>query len=142
MTDKPIRLTMPGPTEAQVLAAVQQALSHHHAVAWHHRMNSGAGKLQYRDGTVSQFVRFGFPGCPDIIGQLKDGRFLAVEVKRPAGSPKKHQFEFLAQVQANGGVAFVARRVEDVFLSLDQLAGKNGTRNGGNFSAGSPQMDE
>lgn len=132
----------PGPTEAQVLAAVQQALSHHHAVAWHHRMNSGAGKLQYRDGTVSQFVRFGFPGCPDIIGQLKDGRFLAVEVKRPAGSPKKHQFEFLAQVQANGGVAFVARRVEDVFDALGRLVGENGTRNGGNLSAGSHKRGE
>ena len=142
MTAKPRRLTMPEPTESQVLAAVQQALSHHHAVAWHHRMNSGAGKLQYRDGTVSQFVRFGFPGCPDIIGQLKDGRFLAVEVKRPAGSPKKHQFEFLAQVQANGGVAFVARRVEDVFLSLDSLKGKTGTKNGVNLSTESPLVDD
>lgn len=118
---------MPEPTEAQVLAAVQQALSHHHAVAWHQRMNTGAGKLQYRDGTASQFVRFGFPGCPDIIGQLRDGRFLAVEVKRPSESPKKHQAEFLSQVQANSGVAFVARRVEDVFDALGRLVGENGT---------------
>lgn len=29
----------------------------------------------------SRFVRFGFKGCPDVLGQLKDGRLLGVEVK-------------------------------------------------------------
>ena len=118
MTAKPRRLTMPEPTEAQVLAAVQQALSHHHAVAWHQRMNTGAGKLMYPDGKTSRFLRFGFPGCPDIIGQLRDGRFLAVEVKRPSGKLSGEQSQFLKLVRGNGGVGFVARRVEDVFNGI------------------------
>ena len=40
-------------------------------------MNSGAAKVGNR------FIRFGFVGCPDVIGQLKDGRFIGVEVKAP-----------------------------------------------------------
>ena len=118
MTANPHRLTMPEPTEAQVLAAVQQALNHHHAVAWHQRMNTGAGKLVYQDGEISRFLRFGFPGCPDIIGQLRDGRFFAVEVKRPSGTLSGEQSQFLKLVRGNGGVGFVARRVEDVFSAL------------------------
>lgn len=109
---------MPEPTEAAVLSAVLQALSHHKSVAWHQRMNTGAGKLMYQDGGTSRFLRFGFPGCPDIIGQLRDGRFLAVEVKRPSGTLSGEQSQFLKLVQENGGVGFVARRVEDVFSAL------------------------
>lgn len=114
--------TIPEPTEAQVLAAVQQALNHHHAVAWHQRMNTGAGKLVYRDGDASRFLRFGFPGCPDIIGQLMDGRFLAVEVKRPSGKLSDEQKQFLALVRDNGGVSFVARCVEDVASSIESVS--------------------
>ena len=33
----------------------------------------------------SWFVRFGFKGCPDVLGQLKDGRLLGVEVKTKTG---------------------------------------------------------
>ena len=28
-----------------------------------------------------RFVRFGFKGCPDVLGQLRDGRLLGVAVK-------------------------------------------------------------
>lgn len=110
--------TMPEPTEAQVLSAVLQAINTHKSVAWHQRMNTGAGKLVYKDGEASRFLRFGFPGCPDIIGQLRDGRFLAVEVKRPSGKLSDEQKQFLALVRDNGWVSFVARRIEDVFSAL------------------------
>lgn len=110
---------MPEPTETEVLSAVLQALRYHQSVAWCQRMNSGAGKLTYPDGKQSRFLRFGFPGCPDIIGQLKDGRFLAVEVKRPSGDVSPDQAAFLEMVRKNGGVGFVARRVEDVWVALN-----------------------
>ena len=50
-------------------------------------MNSGADCMRGR------FVRFGFRGCPNVLGQLKDGRLLGVEVKgigRPAARRASH----------------------------------------------------
>lgn len=100
------------PSERHVLAAVIRALALHPKVAWAHRMNVGA----FKDG--DRFVRFGFRGCSDIMGQMKDGRFLAVECKRPGGKLTEYQLGFLVRVQNNGGVAFVARSVDDVMKGL------------------------
>ena len=64
--------------EAAALVEVLQALRTHPAVAWCERMNSGAARMGAR------FVRFGWPGCPDVLGQLKDGRLLGVGSERPS----------------------------------------------------------
>jgi hypothetical protein len=115
-TSKPLKLTRPEPTEAEVLASIivyltaQQRLGR---VVWFSRMNTGAGKLQYGNGT-SQFMRFGFKGCPDILGQLPCGRLLAVEVKRPSGRVSEDQASFISKAANSGAVAFVARSVDDV----------------------------
>ena len=69
--------------EAAALLEVLKALRAHPAVAWCERMNSGAVRIGGR------FVRFGWPGCPDVLGQLKDGRLLGVEVKGPAGKLRR-----------------------------------------------------
>ena len=98
--------------EAAALVAVLKALRTHPAVAWAERMNTGAAKVGNR------FIRFGWPGCPDVLGQLKDGRFLAVEVKAQAGSLRPEQALFLARIRAAGGVAFVARDCRDVLREL------------------------
>lgn len=100
------------PLEAAVLKAVIRALALHPRVAWAHRMNVGA----FRD--ADRFVRVGFKGCSDIIGQTTDGRFLAVEVKRPGGKPTPDQTDFIDRVNSAGGVAFVARSVDDVYEGL------------------------
>lgn len=52
-------------------------------------------------------------GVSDIIGIYK-GRFLAIEVKKPGAKPTNHQWNFLKAVHENGGIALVARSVEDV----------------------------
>ncbi len=80
-------------------------------------MNSGAGNL-VRKGGQSQWIRFGFAGQPDIMGMLKGGRLLAVEVKRPSGKVTPEQAEFLAKASTNGGCAFVARSIDDCYLHL------------------------
>ncbi len=54
------------------------------------------------------------PGVSDILGILKDGRFLAIEVKAPKGRISPHQQQFIDEINARGGVAFVARSVEEV----------------------------
>ena len=98
--------------EAAALVEVLKALRTHPAVAWAERMNTGAAKVGNR------FIRFGWPGCPDVLGQLKDGRFLGVEVKAQAGRLRPEQALFLARIRAAGGVAFVARDCRDVLLQL------------------------
>jgi hypothetical protein len=100
--------------EAAALAEVLQALRNHSAVAWCERQNTGAAKVGER------FIRFGWRGCSDLLGMLKDGRLLAVECKAPKGRVRPEQAEFLSLVRRFGGVAFVARSAADVFAAFSE----------------------
>jgi hypothetical protein len=113
-----LRLTRPEPREADVLSAILRTLGIHPAVVWYARMNTGSGKLTHANG-VSQWIRFGFPGCPDILGQLKDGRLLGIEVKRPSGVVRPEQQAFINKATAGGAVVFIARSVDDVWDALN-----------------------
>jgi hypothetical protein len=101
--------------EAAALLEVVKALRAHRAVAWCERMNSGAARIGKR------FVRFGWPGCPDVLGQLRDGRLLGVEVKSRTGRASPEQTIFLEQIRMAGGVAFIARDLRDVVRELGPL---------------------
>jgi hypothetical protein len=103
--------------EAAALVEVLKALRTHPAVAWCERMNTGAAKVEGR------FIRFGFKGCPDVLGQLKDGRLLGVEVKAKAGRLRPEQALFLERIRCAGGVAFVARDLRDVLRTLGEAQG-------------------
>ena len=50
--------------EAAALVEVLRALRTHPAVAWCDYRNTGAAR------TGARLVRFGVPGCPDILGRL------------------------------------------------------------------------
>ena len=118
MTVSDFKLKRPEPTEAAVLNAVLRALRIHPAVAWHGRFNSGAQVIG--EGNQRRYVRFStVKGLSDVAGQLKDGRFFAIEVKRPSGRVTDEQMSFINQVNKNNGIAFVARSVSDVFERLD-----------------------
>lgn len=52
-------------------------------------------------------------GFADLFGVLPDGRFVAIEVKTPAGRLMPHQRRFLEAITRMGGVAGVARSVDD-----------------------------
>ena len=106
--------------EAAALHEVLRALRNHAHVAWVERQNSGAFKTP--DG---QFVRFGWRGCSDVIGQLRDGRLLAVEVKSPTGHLSTEQQQFLDMVNRAGGVGFVAKSLVDVQLALGRINQEN-----------------
>ena len=89
------------PLERDVLRAVLDYLRVHPLVAWRGRINSGA--VQNPNG---QFVRFNqIAGISDVIGQMKTGHFLAMEVKRPGEKPTEPQMLFLRMVQQHGGCA-------------------------------------
>ena len=100
--------------EAAALVEVLKALRTHPAVAWCERMNSGVARIGGR------FVRFGWPGCPDVLGQLKDGSLMGCEVNGLAGKLRPEQAVFLDRIRAAGGVAFMARDCLDVLRELDR----------------------
>jgi len=98
--------------EAAALMEVLKALRSNSAVAWCERQNSGAAQVGGR------FIRFGWRGCSDVLGMMKDGRLLAVECKAPGGRLRPEQKEFLLLVRRFGGVAFVAHDCRDVVSAL------------------------
>lgn len=104
--------------EKAVLNGVLELLRRHPKVAWAARINSGAYKTP--DG---RFIRFGFTGCPDIIGQMKDGRFLAVETKAEDGRVTQEQQAVLDNILKNNGVAGVARSLSD---AMNIVEGRDG----------------
>ncbi|MBK9441307.1 MAG: VRR-NUC domain-containing protein [Comamonadaceae bacterium] len=101
--------------EAAALCEVLKALKAHPAVVWCERMNSGAAKVGNR------FIRFGFTGCPDVLGQLRDGRLLGVEVKAPKGKLRPEQAVMLSRIAGAGGVSFVAHDCLDVSRELTNV---------------------
>jgi len=93
--------------ESTELRAVRQYLGTHPRVAWHARINGGAMEREYQGRKV--FVRFNDPPAgtrlPDVIGQLRDGRFLAFECKAKGSRPLPEQQAFLDLVDRMHGVS-------------------------------------
>ena len=58
-------------------------------------------------------------GVSDIIAcSPKTGRYIAIEVKAPGKKATPEQSEFIEQIKACGGTAFVADSVQDVVKLL------------------------
>lgn len=61
-------------------------------------------------------------GVPDLTGCIYHphggGRFFAIEVKGPRGRVTKHQAQHLEAVQKAGGIAVVARSLDDVLAAF------------------------
>jgi hypothetical protein len=112
--------------EKDIQASILDLLSYHKKVAWAERMNTGGMKKAYTNTsgrTKNHFVRFAFRGCSDIIGQLKSGHFLAVEVKRPGNTATDEQEAFLGRVSKAGGLAVLAYSAEEVQEALERFEG-------------------
>jgi len=116
--------------ETSIQRRIMLALSKAGCIVW--RNETGAahvGKVIYKKGRQvtldnAQMLPFGLcRGSSDIIGLCPRGRFLAVEVKTPTGRATKEQLNFIAQVKAKGGIAGIARSVEDALGLLQQEAG-------------------
>lgn len=109
----PTKAVAPAPYEADVLAAILEYLSLCRRVAWFKRMNVGGALQENSDGS-HRYIAFAFKGCSDIIGQMKDGRFLAIECKRPGKNATPDQWQFLCEVNRANGIGIVATSIEDV----------------------------
>lgn len=117
------------PLERDIQAAILRYLACDPRVAWHHRFNVGAQRVNGTDANgrpTRRFIRYAFKGCSDILGQVVTGHLLAVEVKRPGEGPSDEQAAFLERVAGAGGLAVLAFGIDDVREALagfEPLAG-------------------
>lgn len=115
---------MKAPREADVLRGCLLLLRLRGILAF--RVNSGGVAWEHRG--KRRFVRFvrGVDGISDIVGVLPAGkaapagRFLAVETKRPGGTPTPKQAAFLEAVRAAGGLALCVDDVRRLEEALDR----------------------
>jgi len=116
MTAKTESIKLREPSEKEVQKTILDWLAWHKIFAW--RNNSGCVFSNYKGKT--RMIRIGCPGAPDIIGIFK-GLFLGIEVKAKKGKLRPEQKEFLDNIKKYGGIAIVAKSVEDVEESLNKI---------------------
>ena len=113
------------PLEAEVLRSIADLLAVHPQVAFAVRQNSGMASYEAKSGRYAP-VRFyawikrpAPMTLPDIWGQLKDGRLLALEVKRsgwtkPYDKRELQQAAFLMLIRSMGGIGEFVTSAEQV----------------------------
>lgn len=103
--------------ESDILRACLRYLHALNWLAW--RNNSGA--MSVGQGAARRHVRFnGADGSSDLFAVAPDGRFVAIETKRPGNKPTPTQAHWLAQVAACGGLAIVATSLDDMLGALER----------------------
>ena len=75
------------------------------------------GCMVWKDKQPTRKIRHNFSkshGTPDILGILRDGTFLGIEVKTENGKIKDNQKKFIKKANQRYAVCFVARSLQDV----------------------------
>ena len=99
-------------TEADLMRAIQIRVSS----LGHRVFRNNVGMAWDKRGIP---IRFGLTvGSADLIGMTKTGRFLSIEVKTTTGRVTDEQHAWASMVNAMGGLAIIARSVEDVDVLL------------------------
>jgi hypothetical protein len=105
-------------TEAELQAEILLAVgSRPDCRIW--RNNTGVGRSLSGD----RVIRFGLVGSADLLGILRGGRFLAVEVKTAKGRQSEAQRNFQRMIESMGGVYVLARDVQTVVGVIDDETG-------------------
>jgi len=105
------------PKESLIVKSIETLLRYFKIFHW--RMYTGP--RVYRGNKFLPSLQV---GMPDIIGVLPDGRFFAIEVKRPGGEISSAQLDTIQAINARGGIAFIATGTEDVKQNLGAYLGK------------------
>lgn len=101
--------------EKALVHSILQYLHTIGAFAW----KNATGAFKTSDGVYkSRYIAYGKVGSSDIIGILKDGRFLAIETKTHPNKPSENQLDFIRIINEHNGVAFVAYNIDEVIQKL------------------------
>ena len=88
-------------SESKLQKEILKALKEHPKVGWAYI--TSAGTVRGMGG--GRPFNIGTPGMSDILGQIRDGRLFAIEVKIPGKKPTELQIQFIADVNKFNGVA-------------------------------------
>lgn len=110
-------------TESQIQKEILDYLKLRRVLCFKHR-NVGIKKP---NGSYIPLA-FGEKGISDIIGCLPNGKFLAIEVKQPKGRASPEQLDFLARLNAQGGVGFIAHSLDEAMEWMEPILHKIGTQ--------------
>lgn len=99
-----------GAKENQVKNSILEYLHTMGIVAW----PNNTGAVKYESHGTGRFVRYGHKGSGDILGVLPGGRFLSIECKTTSGRASSAQTDFMLTVNRAGGLAFIARSIDEV----------------------------
>ena len=99
------------PKESEIQQAIIEYLHTLKIYCWR---NNTTGVYSEKAGCFIKSGQGTLKGVSDILGILPDGRFLAIEVKRPKKLPTTEQSEFIRMINRNGGIAFVATSIDNV----------------------------
>ena len=111
--------------ESDIQQDIIKMLSLHHRVAFCTIITTGQFRVKgggyivtghYIDETQKRLT-----GMSDITGQLIDGRFFAIETKKPGEKPTEEQRVFIERVKKHGGKAGWADNVETAKLIIEDL---------------------
>lgn len=81
--------------------------------------NTSGGYFDTKLGAFKkQRSKFAINGTSDILGILPGGRMLAIEVKSKTGKASQEQHDFINKINLSGGLAFIARSIDDVDQNL------------------------
>lgn len=124
----PMKELLKAKTEDEVVREVDDLLNLYGVYHW--RNNSGGSTIAqqvYADASKTKkvwkhyHVKFGKEGSSDFLGITDDGRFLAVECKRPVrGVTSDLQKKFLDEINRRGGVGLVVTSAADCLAQLKE----------------------
>lgn len=110
------RTTAKSPLEAVVQNAIRKALGLEPGlILW--RNNVGHVEYWKEDGSKVEFNYGLETGSADLVGCL-DGRFVALEVKRPGGVQSDEQIAWAERVRFNGGFYAVVKSVDEARAAI------------------------
>lgn len=95
-------------TEMELQSQILAYLRIRGILCWRPNQNYRSGRYVARESI----------GTFDIVGVMKGGRFLGIEVKKPKGKVSDKQKVWMDEVNKLGGKAFVAHSVEEVVNEL------------------------
>jgi hypothetical protein len=107
-------------SEHQLQTAILQLLRFNGIYCW--RNNSG--KVFVGEGRNKRMINVGMAGLPDILGCLKGGRLLCLEVKTGKNKLTAIQQEVIIRLQKLGAVCRVVYSLEEVEKIIRRLKGK------------------
>ncbi len=79
--------------------------------------------VAYRDRTFHrEYVRYGIPGSPDIIGIMIGGFWVGIEIKSGNAKQQKNQRAFQLMINSFGGFYMVAKSADEALDSILRAA--------------------